>query len=475
MDYYLILLHATLGSVALILGTLILFTKKGHALHKTIGKGFTYSLTGSVILSLVVSVLPGHFNPFLFTIGFFTLYLLWGGIRLFKSNISGKNLSRLKIINGLFIIGFVIMTLSSIRNLPSILIVQLVFGIFGLVLSARAQSYLLKNNISKSNSLSLHIGYMSGAYIASVSAFLVVNDVMSALLNWFLPTILGTLVIIFFNKKYAKLKVVVLILCISTIDTFAQSEHQSIYTEYTAAIGFSGINIKDQRFSAIAKQAFAPVFGGEIVKSRHQSIASHRFYFTSSKTAKSDGWLLIKNLRPYYQFTYNWKIDEMNFFGFNIENLTLLNTPVSRKGIYTNNPISYLTSLSVGPSFFYRNNMKSGDNSHLYFVTSIQAALLGYVIHPAYGHPYPKSYLKPGTFHPERKNMTSSVLKSGNIVTINRYNSINISFGLQWFISDKYGVGVNLKNYWHSANFNNKLIRYKSHDILFSFTYKHIK
>ena len=49
---------------------------------------------------------------------------------------------------------------------------------------------------------------MSAALISMVSAFLVVNNLFPTLLNWFLPTIIGTVFIVFSLKKYVPKRVV---------------------------------------------------------------------------------------------------------------------------------------------------------------------------------------------------------------------------------------------------------------------------
>ena len=77
----LIYIHAFLGGLGLIPGFISLFVKKGSANHKKAGKVFSISMIGSSLISLLVALMPGHKNQFLFLIGIFTIYLVVSGNR----------------------------------------------------------------------------------------------------------------------------------------------------------------------------------------------------------------------------------------------------------------------------------------------------------------------------------------------------------------------------------------------------------
>lgn len=77
-------IHAPLGGIALLSGGVSLVSKKGSPLHKKSGKVFFYSMLLSAFSALVVSVLPNHESPFLFSIGLFSTYFLVNGIRSLK-------------------------------------------------------------------------------------------------------------------------------------------------------------------------------------------------------------------------------------------------------------------------------------------------------------------------------------------------------------------------------------------------------
>ena len=58
----------------------------------------------------------------------------------------------------------------------------------------------------KKNWLKLHLGKMTGGYIAAVSAFFVVNQILPGIWNWFVPGIIGSGYITYWMIKLNKKK-----------------------------------------------------------------------------------------------------------------------------------------------------------------------------------------------------------------------------------------------------------------------------
>jgi hypothetical protein len=54
--------------------------------------------------------------------------------------------------------------------------------------------------------LKIHVGKMMGGYISAFSAFMVVNQFFSGIINWFLPGLLGGIYITYWMKKLNKKK-----------------------------------------------------------------------------------------------------------------------------------------------------------------------------------------------------------------------------------------------------------------------------
>jgi uncharacterized membrane protein len=200
----LIFVHIVLGGIALVSGALAIIAKKGKKLHKISGKVFFYSLLTSAITSLVVSNLPNHNNSFLFSIGIFSSYFLITGYRSLYFKKPDCNLNFDKFMAVLIILTGVTMILYPILFHSKINIVLLVFGLISLAFGIRDINLFRDKQKLKEKWLTLHIGKMLGGYIAAVSAFFVVNQILPGIWNWFVPTIVGTVYITYWINKVDK-------------------------------------------------------------------------------------------------------------------------------------------------------------------------------------------------------------------------------------------------------------------------------
>lgn len=189
-----IYMHAFLGAIALLMGAIALISTKGGGTHKKYGRYFFYTMLASASLAVIIALLPSHANPFLLSLGIFSCYLLISGYRAlnFKSNHAcfidiGLSISML--ITG------VLMIIAPIVHSGRINTILTLFGIIASVLSINDLK-LYKNTLKLNNSwLGLHIGKMTGAYIASITAFIVVNELLPGIYGWIAPSILGGLYI----------------------------------------------------------------------------------------------------------------------------------------------------------------------------------------------------------------------------------------------------------------------------------------
>ncbi|OYU96974.1 MAG: DUF2306 domain-containing protein [Bacteroidetes bacterium B1(2017)] len=187
----LILFHAGLGGLALLVGLGALIVVKGSALHKTFGKLFYYSMLGSAICSLYISVQDKHQNAFLFSIGVFTLYLIIGGKRALRFKQPQVNYTY-DILLALVMIGcgFLMVFVPTLIN-GSVNIVLAVFGTGGMVLGVKDLRLFNHPNQMELAWQNLHIGKMVGGYIAAVTAFIVVNELLPGIIGWLAPTVIG--------------------------------------------------------------------------------------------------------------------------------------------------------------------------------------------------------------------------------------------------------------------------------------------
>jgi len=202
----LIYIHAGFGGIALLTGGIALIVKKGNNIHKKSGKIFYYSMLLSALISFVVSTLPNHKSPFLFSIGLFSSYFLISGLRSLNYKKKEFNLKIDKIIAYLIMITGIVMILYPIILYSKLNIILTVFGIIGIVFGLRDLKLFKELKRLRKNWLKLHLGKMTGGYIAAVSAFFVVNQILPGIWNWFVPAIIGSGYITYWMIKLNKKK-----------------------------------------------------------------------------------------------------------------------------------------------------------------------------------------------------------------------------------------------------------------------------
>jgi|SRR5690554_3069563 len=200
----LIYIHAFLGGVGLITGIGSIIVKKGSSIHKKMGKLFSIGMIGSSLISIPISWMPNHENLFLFLIGLFTIYLVLAGNRALTFKTKTKADWVDKIISGsmlLFSLLMVVIGLYGVINGSSLSILYLFFGGFGLLLSIKDFSFYKNPKSPKNAWLISHLGKMIGALIASITAFFIAGLGIANIIAWTLPTILGTIYILYWKNK----------------------------------------------------------------------------------------------------------------------------------------------------------------------------------------------------------------------------------------------------------------------------------
>jgi hypothetical protein len=151
-----------------------------------------------------------HENIFLFIVGTFTAYMLLSGTRYLKikSIIDIKKADwALAITITLFGLGFIVLGIMLLIKSVSFGIVLLVFG--GICWMFALQDFKNFSNKSRVKNfwLTTHIQRMTGSYIASATAFLVVNNtILPGVISWLLPTVVLTPLIVIWVRKYQVLK-----------------------------------------------------------------------------------------------------------------------------------------------------------------------------------------------------------------------------------------------------------------------------
>ena len=207
MFNFFLFLHIAGGSIGLIAGSYIMLAKKGDKRHKLIGKIFAISMLGAGICSLILASI--HRSDFLFAVGIFTIYMVGTGWRYLKLKDILKE-QKPKIIDWMLMIFMILGCIRfAILGIKSILASQY-FGAIILIFAWRGISFVMQDfktfnkNIEIENYwLILHLQRMIGAYIASFTAFAVVNAPNElSFMPWILPSVLFVPYIIKWSKKY---------------------------------------------------------------------------------------------------------------------------------------------------------------------------------------------------------------------------------------------------------------------------------
>lgn len=218
MDLFKIILpiHILAGALGLLLGTVILIKRKGDKLHKKLGKLFGVSMLISATLSFFLSII--HSNIFLFCIGILTIHLVGTGWRyLFLKNLD-NNQKPLLIDWFLFVFMIVFSLLFLYLGINSLLhnnffgIAPLGFATLGIKNVYNDYNIYFGKINTKNYWLTSHLERMTGAFIASFTAFLV-NIVGKYLgqfnwfanftfITWLLPGIVIVPFLIKWKRKY---------------------------------------------------------------------------------------------------------------------------------------------------------------------------------------------------------------------------------------------------------------------------------
>jgi len=202
----LLIIHAVTGGIALISGLFAIFAKKGQKLHLKSGLIYYWSMMLVVITGLIVGAYKG--NLFISTIAVFSFYMVFTGRRILGSK-KALNLAwidwfftSLAISIGMLMLGLGIylFTQNGFQGAAPML---LVFGFFLLWMGLEDFKLMKKGAIEKGQFLLKHISRMGGSYIATSTAFLVVNiDFHPQWIVWLLPTVIGTPMITSASRKW---------------------------------------------------------------------------------------------------------------------------------------------------------------------------------------------------------------------------------------------------------------------------------
>jgi len=200
--------HVAAGITALVVGVFAFASRKGGKVHLLSGKIYVIAMLLVVLSSFMLSLI--HYNPFLFMVGIFTLYMTITGYRGLVKKRQKIQKARLAdwVLIGCSAVMAGIMTVKSISQVNSsqqgFLPVVLTFsGILSIFIVTDLSIYLGRKIMTANDWLLYHIGRISGAYIATFTAFLVTNvQTDPVYIAWLMPTVVGTAMISYFKKMY---------------------------------------------------------------------------------------------------------------------------------------------------------------------------------------------------------------------------------------------------------------------------------
>lgn len=203
--------HVALGMVILLTGLAQLLMRKGGSRHRAIGRVYCVAMLFSVLTSFPSIIQDSQ--VFLAVLGLFSLYLSFTGYRFAvmretgQPGIMDRTSALIFLACALGMAGFTIRLFTS-ANLVGGVIMSVFTLIFLSGTWTDVRHLLLKRSagdlLSGGRWLRLHIGRILGSYIAAVTAFLVnVQPFGSTLLNWLLPTAVGTCLAVYYGRRYA--------------------------------------------------------------------------------------------------------------------------------------------------------------------------------------------------------------------------------------------------------------------------------
>lgn len=206
----LLILHIAAGSIALVTGSIASVSKKGSKIHKRGGRIYYYGMIAVAVTAFGMSIMKE--NQFLLAVGIFSLYMAYTGNRAVKKR---KNEARYLqwIDDAMVTAGMGGGGLLIFLGLPSLLqgtvnmnIVSVIFGAITLWMALQdLKMRFSEKRYDKKANLILHISRMGGAFIATVTAFLVTNVYIEPQwILWLAPTAAGSIFMARASRKWRK-------------------------------------------------------------------------------------------------------------------------------------------------------------------------------------------------------------------------------------------------------------------------------
>lgn len=204
----LLLIHIACGMTALGCGLIPMLSRKGSTLHRVGGRWYVWSMWGVVFSALPLSIMKQ--NLFLGTIAIFTAYMIYSGYRsairntVVPQSIADLLMMGLALLSGAIMISYGSWLLLGPSGKTGMGIILLVFGTITFLLGVEDLGHWKKRaQESQKSWMLVHLSRFGGAYIATITAFLVTNvEGIPSLVLWLPPTLIGTVAIARSSRKW---------------------------------------------------------------------------------------------------------------------------------------------------------------------------------------------------------------------------------------------------------------------------------
>lgn len=198
-------IHIVFGGTALGIAPLAMVTAKGGLWHRRWGKIYFWSMAGVALSATVLCWLRS--GLFLFLIAIFSFYLALTGYQVLRRKQPETKAGALDWSAAMAVVlasgGLIVLGIFGENG--SAQWVRIIFGVVGIMLGGSDVRSFLKPPLSRRAWWFAHMTRFLSAYVATVTAFSVVNfQFLPYFWRWLWPTMFGTAGIIIWRKYYAR-------------------------------------------------------------------------------------------------------------------------------------------------------------------------------------------------------------------------------------------------------------------------------
>ena len=200
-----LIFHIVFGSLALVIAPLAMITTKGGLWHRRWGKIYFWAMTGVALTATILCWLGS--GLFLFLVAIFSFYLAFTGYKVLrrKKPEARPDIFDWSAAGAMLLAGLALVLQGCLSTHGQMRAVPILFGLIGLALSATDIKSFLRPSKDPRAWFYAHMTRFLAAYIATVSAFSVVNfQFLPGLWRWTWPTIVGVVGISFWRRHYVR-------------------------------------------------------------------------------------------------------------------------------------------------------------------------------------------------------------------------------------------------------------------------------